>query len=138
VNWESEKMTDIALLLAMGPPRHKRHHNQPCEIPETIYFTWDYPPEPVNLGVGSISHVTPEQWEAAQGLYNSEVSCRDGKNVLLKYPDGSWRPYEHVDAMRMRSITIMCAPPYPALYVNPAGTDEGNPIGDTFQSGDAK
>ena len=86
-------------------------------ITRNVFRHHELPPEGVTW------HVTQAQWQAAQGLYNSEVFCEGGKSVMLKYPDGSWRPYSHTDAMKMHSVTVACAPPYPSLTIFPPSGD---------------
>ena len=84
-------LATIALLLLLGcqsKPRAgniiwvKIHH--PYVIPCKPDLTCEYYPfmEPVNLGIGSISHVTQAQWEAAQGLYTWDLITKDSYEVV--------------------------------------------------------
>ena len=112
----------LPLILLLGCASKQKPKPMPTD--GELYFVkggynFYYPPT-----TGSISHVTREQWEAAQGLYNGP----DGANVWFNSKDGyavlSCNKGYH---LRISRALICCVP------------NDSDPVGDTFPpSGGAK
>lgn len=83
---------------------------------------------------GSISHVTPAQWQAAQGLYGPVWKCTNGEYLYRMTPNNWWVRDDHPERHALKAnegLRMICLP-----WDDPR---HGSELGDTFPpSGDAK